>query len=72
MELASMKLDDFINCVDLFIQQNLSKAEREYGGNLLNANKFYSPGQKNQRYLFCIMQKLVQCGEYIRSLAIPL
>jgi hypothetical protein len=34
-------------------------------------NKFYSPGQKNQCYLFCIMRKFVQCGKYFRSHAVP-
>jgi hypothetical protein len=38
---------------------------------LLNVNKFYSSGQKNQCYLFCIMQKFVQCGKYFRSHAVP-
>jgi hypothetical protein len=38
---------------------------------LLNGNKFYSPGQKNQCYLFCIMRKFVQCGKYFRSHAVP-
>jgi hypothetical protein len=42
------------------------------GRNLLNVNRHYSPGLKNQCYLFCIMQKLGRCGKYIRSLAIPL
>jgi hypothetical protein len=34
-------------------------------------NKFYSPGQKNQCYLFCIMRKFVQRGKYFRSHAVP-
>jgi hypothetical protein len=34
-------------------------------------NKFYSPGQKNQCYLFCIIRKFVQCGKYFRSHAVP-
>jgi hypothetical protein len=38
---------------------------------LLNVNKFCSPGQKNQCYLFCIMRKFVQCGKYFRSHAVP-
>jgi hypothetical protein len=38
---------------------------------LLNVNKFYSPGQKNQCYLFCIMRKFAQCGKYFRSHAVP-
>jgi hypothetical protein len=39
------------NCVaEISIQLNLSKAERELGGNLLNVNKSYSPGQRNGRY----------------------
>jgi hypothetical protein len=38
---------------------------------LLNVNKFYSPGQKNECYLFCIMRKFVQCGKYFRSHAVP-
>jgi hypothetical protein len=42
------------------------------GGNLLSVNKFFSPGQKNRCYLFCIMRKIGQCGKYIRSLAFPL
>jgi hypothetical protein len=38
---------------------------------LLNVNKFYSPGQKNQCYLFCKLRKFVQCGKYFRSHAVP-
>jgi hypothetical protein len=38
---------------------------------LLNVNKFYRPGQKNQCYLFCIMRKFVQCGKYFLSHAVP-
>jgi hypothetical protein len=38
---------------------------------LINVNKSYSPGQKNQCYLFCIMRKFVQCGKYFRSHAVP-
>jgi hypothetical protein len=38
---------------------------------LLNVNKFCSPGQKNQCYLFCIRRKFVQCGKYFRSHAVP-
>jgi hypothetical protein len=38
---------------------------------LLNVNKCYSPGQKNQCHLFCIMRKFVQCGKYFRSHAVP-
>jgi hypothetical protein len=38
---------------------------------LLNVNKFYSPGQRNQCYLFCIRRKFVQCGKYFRSHAVP-
>jgi hypothetical protein len=55
----------------MHIQWNLYKAELELGGNLLNVNKFYSPGQKNQCYLFCITRKFVQCGKYFRSHAVP-
>jgi hypothetical protein len=38
---------------------------------VLNVNKFYSPGQKNQCYLFCIVRKFVHCGKYFRSHAVP-
>jgi hypothetical protein len=38
---------------------------------LLKVKKIYSPGQKNQCYLFCIMRKFVKCGKYFRSHAVP-
>jgi hypothetical protein len=43
----SKKLWEFLSCI---IQQNLSKVECEWVGNLLNVNKSYSPGQKNWHY----------------------
>jgi hypothetical protein len=50
------------------IRRNLNKAEIFQ---LFNVNKFNSPGQKNQCYLYCIMRKFVQCGKYFRSHAVP-